>query len=262
MEQVVDISKESFNFDIDTTNSKTLQESLSTISIECTDELIVQCITESLMIPMKPAEYMAAGEVEDVDWHHFALNIPYYTHFTSPIRRYADVIVHRLLQATLDEDGVSTFPLSQQEIHTAASHCNDMRMAAKRAQERSDRVFLSLYLKRNPIPSILGVCLGVGEKTFTIFIPSLGLSTRVFLQEHDDEFTYNAYEESPGGKRRIIMQPKTNTVVGGGGDDGVVTTETWKSLEINVFTKLTVACTCKQQSPVDVRVKVVGPWID
>ena len=134
-----------------------------------------------------------------------------------------------------------------------------MRMAAKRAQERSDRVFLSLYLKSNPIPSILGVCLGVGEKTFTIFIPSLGLSTRVFLQEHDDEFTYNAYEESPGGKRRIIMQPKTNTVVGGGDDDGVVTTETWKSLEINVFTKLTVACTCKQQSPVDVRVKVVGP---
>jgi DIS3-like exonuclease 2 len=269
MEQVVHISKESFNFDIDTTNSKTLQESLSRISRECTDELVVQCITESLMIPMKPAEYMAAGEVEDVDWHHFA---SYYTHFTSPIRRYADVIVHRLLQATLDEDGVSNFPLSQQEIHTAACHCNDMRMAAKRAQERSDRVFLSLYLKHNPITSILGVCLSVGEKTFTIFIPSLGLSTRVFLQEHDDEFTYNSYEECPGGKRRIIMQPKTNIVVGGGGGGGgdncVVTKDEsrsnnmWKSLDINIFAKLEVACTCKEQSPVDVRVKVVGPWMD
>ena len=36
----------------------------------------------------------------------------------------------------------------------------------------------------------------------------------------------------------------------------------WKSLDINIFAKLEVACTCKEQSPVDVRVKVVGPWMD
>ena len=46
-----------------------------------------------------------------------------------------------------------------------------------------------------------------------MFVPSLGLSTRVFLQEHEDEFTMNAFEDS-NGKRKIIIQPKTNVVPG------------------------------------------------
>jgi len=260
MEQVVDVSKESFDFDIDTTSSTTLQASLSRLSRECDDELVVQCVTEALMTPMRPAEYLAAGALNEIDWAHFALNIPYYTHFTSPIRRYPDVIVHRLLQATLDDE-VDTFPQTQKEIHSNAMHCNEMRMSAKKAQERSDRVFLSLYLKTKPISSTLGVCLGVGEKTFTVFVPSLGLSTRVFLQEHENEFDMNSFEDD-NGKRKIVIRPKTNIVPGmshpndrdGSGE------AMWKSLTVHVFAKLEVACTCKMQPPIDVRVKVVGPW--
>ena len=271
MQQVVEVSKESYDFDIDMTNSKTLQESLSRLSRECDDELIVQCITESLVTPMRPAEYIAAGEIEEEEWQHFALNIPYYTHFTSPIRRYPDVIVHRLLQATLD-DTVEKFPSSQAAIHEMADHCNDMRMNARKAQDRSDRVFLSLYLKKNPISSVLGVCLSVGEKTFTVFVPSLGISTRVFLQEHEDEFTINAFKDS-NDKRRIVIQPKSNGIPGKDPSTAAAATASdiddislvngrWKSLEIRVFTKLEVACSCKYQPPIDVRVKVVGPWTE
>ena len=135
-----------------------------------------------------------------------------------------------------------------------------MRMAAKKAQERSDRVFLSLYVKKYPIDSVLGIVLGVGEKTFTCFVPSLGLSTRVFLQEHEEDFNINAFQDDYG-KRKIIIQPKTNVVPGmeAAVEDG--STDSWKSLDICVFTKLRVSCSCKQQPPIDIRVKVIGPWL-
>lgn len=45
--------------------------------------------------PMTRAKYFCADSCEDDDFHHYALNIPIYTHFTSPIRRYADIMVHR-----------------------------------------------------------------------------------------------------------------------------------------------------------------------
>lgn len=53
---------------------------------------------------MQRAKYFCSGSLDIAKFHHYALNEDFYTHFTSPIRRYADVIVHRLLEVAISND--------------------------------------------------------------------------------------------------------------------------------------------------------------
>ena len=51
------------------------------------------------------AKYFCAGMLDIAKYQHYALSVPLYTHFTSPIRRYADVLVHRQLDSILQAGG-------------------------------------------------------------------------------------------------------------------------------------------------------------
>lgn len=74
---------------------------------------------------MQLAVYFSAGAQSKVTPHHYALNVPLYTHFTSPIRRYADVMVHRQLAAALGQllmHSVAWFA-GPSSSHNVMHHC-------------------------------------------------------------------------------------------------------------------------------------------
>mmetsp|Transcript_5408 Transcript_5408/g.10304 ORF Transcript_5408/g.10304 Transcript_5408/m.10304 type:complete len:903 (+) Transcript_5408:57-2765(+) len=244
--------------DIDISTSESLQRTLNAFTKRAAatgdpdDDLKLQAITSMLTSPFQPAEYFIASEVDQNEYHHYALNIPYYTHFTSPIRRYADCVVHRVLQATLDGslDEYREENGKDAEVFIA-ERCNEMKTAAKRAQERSDRVFLSIYLKHNPVAEAMGVVVGVGEKSFTVLVPEVGAEGRVYLDDQREKFNHKLVEDGKGGKT-IKVGPTEKHRVEAGLD--------WQNLDVKLFQKVRVAVTCKEEMPVDIKVWLVGPY--
>ncbi|KAL4128196.1 hypothetical protein PRIC2_007189 [Phytophthora ramorum] len=172
---------------LDGRSTKQLTESLECVRQDrgATTFAIVQAL---IIKPMKPAEYMVAGNGASSDsWRHYALNIPYYTHFTSPIRRYADVVVHRLLQESVSSELSASDSSDSEsrimEFTSAAQNCNEKKMTSKNAEKECDKVFLCAYVQHHGDVEVTGVVLSMGQKSFTLYILELGLEQRLFLQE-------------------------------------------------------------------------------
>lgn len=93
------LQAENLGYVLDGSSAGALQASFNEIeSPEVKETLLILAIK-----PMQRAKYFCTGLLDISKYVHYALNVPMYTHFTSPIRRYADVIVHRQLEAALND---------------------------------------------------------------------------------------------------------------------------------------------------------------
>uniref|UniRef100_A0A665UIK2 DIS3-like exonuclease 2 n=1 Tax=Echeneis naucrates TaxID=173247 RepID=A0A665UIK2_ECHNA len=140
-----------------------------------------EVLTHMCSRPMQMALYFCTGAVKDERlFKHYALNVPFYTHFTSPIRRYADIIVHRLLASSL-----SCGPhlrLSSDEVQKQASHCNDKKTVSKRVQELSSELFFGVFVKEcGPLDSEAMV-MGVLDQSFDVLVLRYGVQKRIYCK--------------------------------------------------------------------------------
>ncbi|XP_050299103.1 uncharacterized protein LOC126737992 [Anthonomus grandis grandis] len=128
--------------------------------------------------PMTRARYFCAATMDtEEEYAHYALSVPIYTHFTSPIRRYADIMVHRLLSASL---GYSDKPKwNIDHVASVAANCNKQKYNAKRAGEASSELYLAHYIEKNQ-PYIQDcVVVDVKERSFDAIVLKTGSVVRV-----------------------------------------------------------------------------------
>jgi len=202
----------------------TLERLKNTIS-----PLLLGIVFNLLKKPLKPAKYHTAGNLEQYEWRHWALNIPYYTHFTSPIRRYADVMVHRLLTSVLDET-MDDFPDSLERIQEIADHCNEKKETSKEASYASDKVFFCILIKQKfesgqPIEAS-AVVQEVGPNSFTLLLMDYGVDVRVHVErdwkasefvanfvkkEHPKQDGDSKPKGNPNSKQKGDSKPKQNS---------------------------------------------------
>ncbi|MGO4912400.1 ribonuclease R [Leeuwenhoekiella sp. W20_SRS_FM14] len=90
---------------------------------------------------------------------HYGLAFDYYSHFTSPIRRYPDVMVHRLLQHYLDQ-GKSA---NEEEYEQKCKHSSDMEYLATSAERDSIKYMQVKFMQDHKDEIFLGVISGVTE---------------------------------------------------------------------------------------------------
>ena len=88
---------------------------------------------EQGMIEMLAVRSMPKAIYTTKNAGHYGLGFDYYTHFTSPIRRYPDVLVHRLLEAKLNHTKYS----SKDELEHMSKHSSDMERTAAEAERAS-----------------------------------------------------------------------------------------------------------------------------
>jgi DIS3-like exonuclease 2 len=278
--------------DLDTSSSSSLQRSLSQIQSTTSNEAVLQVITSLLMKPMNRAKYMIAGENKNpspssppsslsplLRWRHYALAIPYYTHFTSPIRRYADVMVHRLLEEGLrreseglgrESDGQSgkgTLIKRMDELVEIASHCNTQKEASKTAQDRSDVVFLSVYLMRSPQVTE-GIVVGMAEKSFTVLILPFSLEARIYIdkigvvdrgggggRDREDSPVTGSYDVENKVLTLVNSKPSTGPSSAGGRCGNIAFT----SMQLRLMSPVAVYLSADTSPPISVRVDFLGP---
>ncbi|EGR29265.1 rnb family protein, putative, partial [Ichthyophthirius multifiliis] len=97
-------------------------------------------LKKQLFLILEPAQYFIANLLEKDQWKHFALNFDVYTHFTSPIRRYPDLIVHRVLEQVLLHEKEAKNYVNRQNIVNILQDCNIKKYKAKKVSEGCQKV--------------------------------------------------------------------------------------------------------------------------
>lgn len=169
------------------TNTKEITpHTMQSILAELKGKEEFEILSEMLLRSMRKAEYSSEN------LGHFGIASRAYTHFTSPIRRYPDLMVHRLLKKYLVEKDYSnhtidSFTASLSEI---AAHSSEREVAAVNAERDVDDMKMAEYMENHVGEEYIGKISGVTNFGFFVELDNLieGLVHVSSLKK--DYFTY------------------------------------------------------------------------
>lgn len=133
-------------------------------------------ILTNLIVPH--FRYFCSGDGKPLA--HFGLSIPIYTHFTSPIRRYPDIMVHRLLAASLKL--AHTPKRNPIQLQMIAERCNEQKYNAKLAGDSSTQLYFKQFVQKRGKLLMQAVVVEVAnESTIEVMLLETGMKFKINL---------------------------------------------------------------------------------
>jgi len=142
-----------FNYSIEVSNPKGLSKSLNKLLSEVKGKPEEDLIATLTIRSMSKAIYSTSNI------GHYGLSFNYYSHFTSPIRRYPDLIIHRLISDFIL--GENTY--KKERLDFICKHCSEMEKKASTAERNSIKFMQVKYLKNKIGENFSGVITGVTD---------------------------------------------------------------------------------------------------
>ncbi|WP_333851068.1 ribonuclease R [Epilithonimonas sp.] len=182
----------SFGYKMDLANTQKVAESLNKLLSD------VKGKGEENMIETLAMRSMSKAVYSTDPIGHYGLGFEYYSHFTSPIRRYPDLIAHRLLQHYLD-GGKSP---NKEVVEEQAKHCSAMERLASEAERESIKFMQVKFMEDHVGEVFSGVISGVAEYGFWVEIPENGAEGMIKLRDLvDDSYSLDAKNYAIVGSR-------------------------------------------------------------
>ena len=168
-----------------TDSSKALADSLDTC-VDPVDPFFNTLIRILATRCMMSAEYFCSGTQAEPDFRHYGLASEIYTHFTSPIRRYADLEAHRQLAAAIDYEPLDASLHSKAKLEAVCKNINVRHRNAQMAGRASVEYYVGQALKGRMMEED-GFVMRIFSNGFVVFVPRFGIEGLIRLRDMGGE---------------------------------------------------------------------------
>lgn len=170
--------------DLHTDSSKALADSLDTC-IDSKQPFLNTLIRIMATRCMMSAEYFCSGTQAYPEFRHYGLASEIYTHFTSPIRRYADLVVHRQLAAAIEYEQPDSSIHSRARLEAICKNINVRHRNAQLAGRASVEYYVGQALKGR-VTDEDGYIMKIFSNGFVVFVPRFGIEGLIRVRELAD----------------------------------------------------------------------------
>ncbi|MGA9116170.1 MAG: ribonuclease R [Bacteroidota bacterium] len=164
-------------------SSRELQKLLTRVRGTEMEDVVNQVVVRSL----------AKAAYSEKNIGHYGLAFRYYTHFTSPIRRYPDLAVHRMLQAYAGRVEGAGRQGAAEGLAELCRHCSERERTAMEAERDSVKVMQAEYMKRHVGDEFEGVIAGVTR--YGLFVEIRDLLVEGMIRVRDLLDDYYVFDE-------------------------------------------------------------------